>query len=155
MSSLNGICQKKGVHESNTLGEFERKLLAKIRPDEKQAFEICDTRSVRCLTQLRVRFTPLNEHKFRHNFESVSPICRCNTGIEDNKHFPCIAPCMIRYTTISLISFQKSQDLSLIILTLRPYVNYSFFGNPRFNNIANKLILEATISFILSNGRLE
>ena len=29
------------------------------------------------------------------------------------------------------------------------------FGNPRFNSIANKLILEATISFILSTGRLE
>ena len=29
------------------------------------------------------------------------------------------------------------------------------FGNPHFNNIANKLILEATISFILSTKRVK
>ena len=77
----------KDVRESNTLGEFKRKLLAKIRPDKKPVFEICDTRGVRCLTKLRVRFSPLSEHKFRHIFESLSPICMCNTGIEDNEYF--------------------------------------------------------------------
>ena len=75
------------VRVSNTLSEFKHKLLAKIRPDKKSVFEICNTRGVTCLTKLRFKFSPLNEYKFRHNFESLSPICMCNTDIEDNEHF--------------------------------------------------------------------
>ena len=72
---------------SMNIATFERKLLPKIRPDKKSVFEIRDIRGVKCLTKLRVRFCSLNEHRFRHNFESVNPICACNTGVEDNEHF--------------------------------------------------------------------
>ena len=48
----------KHVRESNTLAEFKRKLLAKMRPGKKSVFEIRDIRAVRCLTKLRVRFNP-------------------------------------------------------------------------------------------------
>ena len=29
----------------------------------------------------------LNEHKFRHNFESLPPFCACGIDKEDNEHF--------------------------------------------------------------------
>ena len=75
------------IRELNTLGEFKGKLLATIRLTMKSVFEVRDIRGVRCLTKLRVKFSRLNEHKFRHNFESLSPICECNSGVEDNEHF--------------------------------------------------------------------
>ena len=77
----------KDIRKSNTLGEFKGKLLAKIRPSKKSVFEVHDIRGLRCLTKLRVKFSPLNEHKFRHNFDSRSPVCACNSGIEDDEHF--------------------------------------------------------------------
>ena len=77
----------KDIRKSNTLGEFKGKSLAKIRPSKKSVFEVHDIRGLRCLTKLRVKFSPLNEHKFRHNFDTISPVCACNSGIEDNEHF--------------------------------------------------------------------
>ena len=77
----------KDIRKSNTLGEFKGKLLAKIGPSKKSVFEVRDIRGLRCLTKLRVKFSPLNEHKFRHNFDSTSPVCACNSGIEDNEHY--------------------------------------------------------------------
>ena len=60
------------VRHSLTIGEFKRKLLAKIRPDKKSTFAFSDTHGVKCLTKLRVRFSPSNEHRFHHNFEASS-----------------------------------------------------------------------------------
>ena len=31
--------------------------------------------------------SPLNAHRFRHNFDCQSPLCVCVTGDEDNEHF--------------------------------------------------------------------
>ena len=40
------------------------------------------------LTRLRIGFSHLKEHKFKHNFEdSVDPMCRCTSGIETTMHF--------------------------------------------------------------------
>ena len=46
--------------------------------------DIC---GVKQLTKLRLEFSALNEHRFRHNFQRISPMCACNTGIEDNAYF--------------------------------------------------------------------
>ena len=145
----------KDIRESNTLGEFKSKLLKKIRPVKKPLYEICDTRGVRCLTKLRVRFSSLGEHKFRHNFESLSPICTCNTGIEDNEHFLLHCPLYDQMRNDLFDQLSEIPGLELDNLNSEALCELLLFGNPRFNNIANKLILEATISFILSTGRLE
>ena len=149
------IALAKDIRESNTLGEFKSKLLKKIRPVKKPLYEICDTRGVRCLTKLRVRFSPLGEHKFRHNFESLSPICTCNTGIEDNEHFLLHCPLYDQMRNDLFDQLSEIPGLELDNLNSEALCELLLFGNLRFNNIANKLILEAIISFILSTGRLE
>ena len=73
------------VCDSNT--EFNCKLLAKVRPNRKSVYKVRNVHGIRCLTKLRLRFSPLNEHKFWHNFDCLNPICICNAGIEDNEHF--------------------------------------------------------------------
>ena len=35
----------------------------------------------------RLEFSALNEHTFRHNFQCISPMCACNTGIDGNANF--------------------------------------------------------------------
>ena len=110
---------------------------------------------VRCLTKLRVKFSPLNEHKFRHNFESLSPICACNSGIEDNEHFLLHCPIYDQIRNDLLDQLSRIPGLELGNLSSGALCELLLFGNPRFNDIANKLILEETISFILSTRRVE
>ena len=148
-------CVGKHVRESNTLGEFKRKLLAKIRFDKKSVFEIRGMRGVRCLTKLRVRFIRLNEHKFRHNYESVSPICACNTGIEDNEHFLLHCPMYDQMRNDLLDQLSEIPSLELGNLSSKALCKLLLFGDPYFSNIANELILEATISFILLTEKAE
>ena len=75
------------VRNSVTIAEFKRKLLTLIRPLKKSLFGLFDIAGVKHLAMLRLEFSTLNEHKFRHNFQCTSPMCACNTGVEDNAHF--------------------------------------------------------------------
>ena len=77
----------KNIKDSNTLAEFKRKLLAVIRPVKKSVYNVYNMAGIRNLTKLRVKFSPLNEHRFRHNFDCLSPLCVCGTGNEDSEHF--------------------------------------------------------------------
>ena len=36
---------------------------------------------------LRVEFSALNGHRFKHNFACLSTMCVCGTGKENNEHF--------------------------------------------------------------------
>ena len=53
----------------------------------KSFFSIHDIEGIRLLTRLRVQFSDLREHKFRHKFQCSSPMCLCQKGIENNEHF--------------------------------------------------------------------
>ena len=93
---------------------------------------------------LRVRFSPLNKHKFRHNFESVSPICTCNTGIEDKRRLLLHCSTYDQMRNDLLDQLSEISGLELENLNSEALCELLLFGNPRFNNIANKLILEAS-----------
>ena len=47
---------------------FPKKLLGFIKPTENKTFSIYDPLGIKLLNRLRVDFSHLNEHKFRHNF---------------------------------------------------------------------------------------
>ena len=51
-------------------------------------FSICDHLVVKLLTRLRLQFSHLNEHKFRHGFnDTLDPICACRNEIETTEHY--------------------------------------------------------------------
>ena len=51
-------------------------------------FSICDPLRVKLLIRLRLQFSHLNEHKFRHGFnDTVDPFCACGNEIETTEHF--------------------------------------------------------------------
>ena len=54
---------------------------------ENSVFSVYDPYGVKLLTRLRLQFSHLKEHKFRHGFgDTVSPMCGCNAEIEDTEH---------------------------------------------------------------------
>ena len=68
---------------------------ASCQANEKSIFGVLDIEGVRLLTSLRVQFSDLREHRFRHRFHCSNPTCLCQTGIEDNEHI--LLHCL-RYT---------------------------------------------------------
>ncbi len=70
-----------------SLGEFKNRLPAKIRPLQNFIFHVHDIIGTQQLTKLRVKFSALNEHRFRHDLDCLSPIYSCGTANEDNEHF--------------------------------------------------------------------
>ena len=73
---------------SNSLAEFKRKLLSKIRQTECYIYNIYDTEGIRTLTKFSAcNSMPQNEHRFRHRLNAITPLCNCRTANEDNKHF--------------------------------------------------------------------
>ena len=78
----------------------------------------------------------------------------CNTGIEDNEHFLLHCPMYDQMRNDLFDQLSEIPGLELDNRNSKALCKLLPYGNPRFNNIANKLILEATISFILSSGRL-
>ena len=78
---------------SPTVSVFKRELMCLIRPPKRSMFSFLDIEGVRPLTHLQLEFCDLREHRFRHNFQCPSPMCFCQTGIENNKHFLLHCPC--------------------------------------------------------------
>ena len=54
-----------------SLNKFKKTILNFIRPKENSVFAIHDTNGIKLLTRLRLNFTHLNEHKFRHGFRDM------------------------------------------------------------------------------------
>ena len=49
-----------------------------IKSNKQSQFSIHDPQAVKLLSRLRLNFSHLKEHKFRHNLkECVSPMCGC------------------------------------------------------------------------------
>ena len=59
-----------------------------VRPRENSVFEVHDINGVKLLTRLRLNFSHLNEHKFRHNFhDTINPMCSCGKEPETTLYY--------------------------------------------------------------------
>ena len=68
--------------------QFKTKILSFIRPKETSIFKIHDINGIKLLNRLRLHFSDLNEHKFRHNFRTtVDPMCSCGIEPETTLHY--------------------------------------------------------------------
>ena len=55
---------------------------------ERSLFSLHDPTGVKLLTRIRLKFSHLNEHKFRHNFKNaVVAMCDCAMETETIEHF--------------------------------------------------------------------
>ena len=61
-----------------SVNKFKGTIISFIRSKENSVFAIHDTKGLKLLTHLRLNFSHLNEHKFRHGFkDTVDPMCKC------------------------------------------------------------------------------
>ena len=77
----------RNIRNSSSINVFKKESLKFIRPEPNSAYNIHDTKGLKSLTRLRLRFSHLGDHKFRHNFQDcVSPMCSCVQNIETTTH---------------------------------------------------------------------
>ena len=141
------------LKQSKSVSTFKKALLAFIRPKLSCIFNITDPLGLKLLTRLRVNFSHLREHKFRHNFlDTINPLCSCNLEIENTEHYLLRCPFFSEFRktlfdniiqvvgSISNISEKKLVDLIL-------------YGKDDYTTEINASILKYTISFLKSTER--
>ena len=70
-----------------SLYTIDTELLSIIRPVKNSTFRVFDITGIKLLTRLRLHFGDLNENRFRHAFDCITPVCICGLANEDNEHF--------------------------------------------------------------------
>ena len=130
-------------------------LLKFIRPIENSTYKIYDPLGIKLLTRLRLGFSHLSEHKFRHNFaDSLNPLCSCSLETESTLHF--FLRCQ-NYTTLrrALMTDLKNINDAIMSLNESDLLHVMLYGSKNFDNNMNISILTATIKFIKNTERFD
>ena len=141
------------IRNSETFTLFKKRLLEFIRPKANRAQP--NTMGIKCFTRLRLGFSHLKEHKFKHNFQdSVDPLCSCGIETESTKHF--LLHCA-NFSIQRKTLFDKLTELNIDVLTRNDdyIVKTLLLGQQDFDNATNKILLEATIDFITATERFD
>ena len=88
-STLKDWCNvNASIRNSESLAIFKSWLLSVIRPIQSNVCNIFDPIGLKIMTRLRLSWSHLNEHKFRHNFQDcLNRLCFCSLEIEVNVHY--------------------------------------------------------------------
>ena len=116
-------------------------------------FIVYDPLGVKLLTRLRLQFSHLNKHKFRHGFgDTVRTMCGCNAEIEDTEHF--LLRCHF-YSTQRFDFFNNINkvELSFTRLGTKEHAHILLHGYPpnKSNNL-NQDIIKCVINFLKKSG---
>ena len=107
------------------------------------------------LTRLRLGFSHLRVHKFRHNFQdTLNPICSCRHDIETTSHFLLNCPLYINNRT-TLLNKIKTINSDLTTKSDKILSNILLYGDTSLSAENNTFILNSTIEFLIESTRFE
>ena len=124
-----------------------------IRPKENSIFKIFDINGIKLLNRLRLHFSHLNEHKFRHNFiATIDPMCSCGLEPETTLHY------LLRCNLYSDLRTELLNDICALNPTLKNLshekrLNILLYGSENFSFNTNKKIIKSTIKFLKTYER--
>ena len=119
------------------LSIFKSNILKRIRPKASQIFHIHNPQGVKFLTRLRVSFSHLREHKFKHNFQdTINPLCNFGNGVECTGHFFLHCP-FYNDLRQNLLNSINSIEPYITNLPNNEIVNTLLFGRPLLNDETN------------------
>ena len=110
-----------------------------IRPEKNPIYGINDTVGTRHFSKLRLTFSILNEHRFRHNFNCLNPVCMCGTAIDDNGHFLLHCPIYEEAERDLLGSLSNIPGLDIRKVNTQSLCHLLPYRNPRLTLIANRM----------------
>ena len=141
------------IRNSESIAIFKSRLLSFIRPIQSNVYNIFDPIGLKFLTRLRLGFSHLNGHRFRHNFQNcLNPLRCCSLQTENSIHY--LPHC--NYFTqhcIDLINSVKYIFEGLDSLSDNANKDLLFYGGLRFDINKNKFLLQATLFYVKSTER--
>ena len=140
------------IRKWTSLNIFKSRLLRFVRPLENSVFTSHNPIGIKYLTRIRLGFSHLRYHKFKHGFlNAIDPLCSCSTGIENTVYYFLHCP---------NFSFARNTFLNEIAIVDRSIINQDIkiiqtflYGNPSYSVNDNRLILDASIKYILETKR--
>ena len=143
------------VRNVDSYSLFRKNLLVFIRPIENSLYSIYDPLCIKVLHRLRLSFSHLREHKFKHNFaDTVNPLYLCSLETESTEHYflRCHNYVTFRTTLMNELSCINSKFNTLEFDEL---VRTTLYGDKHFDNDSNLKMLTVTINFIKQTQRSE
>ena len=134
---------------------FRKKLLAFIRPLGNDTYGIYDPLGIRLLNRLRLGFSHLREHKFRHNFaDTLNPLCSCSLETEDTEHY--FLRCQNKLSSCRTLT-NDLNNINTAIASLNSYdlLRAILYGDESFSKETNCKILTESIKFVKDTKRFE
>ena len=76
------------ICNSTSYQQFRKSFLSIIKPTCSSLFSIYHTTGAKLLVRLRLDFTHLRKHKFRHNFhDTLNSLCSCSLEPETTSYY--------------------------------------------------------------------
>ena len=142
------------IRNLTSTATFKRAILDFIRPNPTPYFKANRFSGFVFPTRLRIGFSHLCEHKFRHSFlDIVDPICSCRTNaVENTEHY--LLHCS-NFTNQRTVLFDDLRNLGINYGSLDSSTlsRMLLFGNPKFSDNVNSGTIYAVIKFIESTNR--
>ena len=132
----------------DSIKTFKLSILNFVRPRENSVFAVSDINGLKLLTRLRLNFSHLNEHKFRHNFnDTINPMCSCGKEPETTLHY------LLRCDFYSIYRLELLNDIcalnhSLKNISEENLLKVLLYRAEEFSFKINSEILKCTIKFI-------
>ena len=107
------------------------------------------------LTRLRLGFSQLNEHKFRHNFcDFLNPLCECKLEPETTSHF--LLCChLLQVDRATLLNDIKEVDERITSDNMSNLNQILLYRNENYNHDTNKKILLSTMKICIDSKRFD
>ena len=137
------------------IATFKLAILDFIYPNPTPYFKTNRLSGFVFLTRLRVGFSHLHKHKFRHGFlDIVDPICSGHTNAVDNtEHYLLHCSNFANQHTVFFFDDIRNIHTNSCSLDSSTLSRMLLFGNPKFSDNVNSGIIYAVIKFIESNNR--
>ena len=134
---------------------FRNTLLKFIRSAQRKTFNINDSVEVKLLTRLRLGFSHLREHKFRHGFRGIlNPVCSCSIEAETTEHY--FLRCHFYNENRSALMNELNEiDSPFSTLNENKLIDLLLYGYDKFDDKKNRNILMRTIKFIKGSQRFD
>ena len=143
------------IIDSVSLQKFRKNLNNIVRPISNSIFGIHNPKGIQLLTRLRLGFSHLREHKFRHGFNDiVDALCPCGQEVETTSHFFLRCQNFDEHRAVLMNELLKI-DPDIHLLDEISMTNLLLYGNKNFSNITNSQIIKNSIDYIISSNRFD
>ena len=145
--------QTRSRNSYNLCTNFFKKIPSFIKPTENNTLFIYEFLGITLLNRLRVDFSHLNKHKFRHAFANIlHPLCSCSLETESTAYF--FLRCR-KYYIICISLMNELNDIDTSITSKQPnkLIRIALYGDCKFIDNVKKLTLLPTIQFIKNTNR--